>query len=126
MTYELIALTQRAPDALDLVESMVIADDTLGVREAGDGALVQLCDESGRVLVTIEPAQRVEIEGEVERLLGDAVTAGLTVPYWWTGAWVPDDAPDGPAVAHRFAAALTSRLGGAVWPPTPPEPRGQE
>ncbi|MGI5328355.1 DUF6177 family protein [Actinomadura nitritigenes] len=124
MTYELVVLTQREPDALDLVDAMVSADGTLWVGDTGDSTLVQLCDEWGRVLVSLGTVQRVEVEGEVERLLGDAVTAGLTVPYWQVEARVPDDAPEGPAVAHRFAAALTSRLGGAVWPPSPPEPRG--
>ncbi|MER6812112.1 DUF6177 family protein [Spirillospora sp. NPDC000708] len=123
MTYELVVLTQREPDALDLVDAMVSADDTLWVGDIGDSTLVQLRDESGRVLVSIGTAQRVEVEGEVERVLGDAVTAGLTVPYWQVEARVPDDAPEGPAVAHRFAAALASRLGGAVWPPSPPQPR---
>lgn len=122
MTYDLVALTQHEPDALDLVDSM---DGTLWVRDAGDGAVVQLCDESGRVLVSIEPALRVEFEGEVERLLGDEVTTGLTVPYWWIEARVPHNAPEGCAVARRFAAALTSRLGGAVWPSSPPEPGGR-
>ncbi|KAB2388806.1 hypothetical protein [Actinomadura montaniterrae] len=122
MAYALVVLTQREPNALDLVDSMVVADDSLWVRATGDDRLVHLCDESDRVLVSIEEAQRVEVEGEVERLLGNRVTAGLAIPYWWMEAWVPDSAPDGPAVAHRFAAELTSRLGGAVWPPAPPEP----
>jgi hypothetical protein len=118
MTYDLVALTQRAPDAQALAESMASAGDALVVRGAGDGALIQLCDESGRMLVSIEAAQRVDVAGEVERLLGDAITVGLTVPYWWIEARAPEDVPDAPAVAYRFAAALTARLGGVVWPPS--------
>lgn len=120
MTYDLVVLTQRVPDAQALAESLASAGEALVVRGAGDGALVQLCDESGRMLVSIEAAQRVDVAGEVERLLGDAITVGLTVPYWWMEARAPEDAPDAPAVAHRFAAALTARLGGVVWPPSPP------
>ncbi|TDD85601.1 hypothetical protein E1293_10875 [Actinomadura darangshiensis] len=119
MTYDLVVLTQLAPDAQSLVDSMVAADDTLRVRGSGDGAIIQLCDETGRPLVSIEAAQPVEVTGEVERLLGTTVTAGLTLPYWWVEARAAGGAP-APALAHRFAAALVERLGGAVWPPSPP------
>ncbi|SEF43918.1 hypothetical protein SAMN04489712_10124 [Thermomonospora echinospora] len=120
MTYDLVVLTSRAPDVRAIVDSMVHAGETLRVRGAGGGALIQLCDDDGRPLVNIEAAQRVDVEGEVERLLGAEVTAGLTVPYWWVEVRASGGRGDAPALAHRFADAMVERLGGAVWPPVAP------
>ncbi|MBA9006728.1 MULTISPECIES: hypothetical protein [Thermomonospora] len=120
MTYDLVVLTRRAPDVRAIVDSMVEAGETLRVRGAGDGALIQLCDEEGRPLLSIEAAQRVDVEGEVERLLGAEAAAGLSVPYWWVEARATGSEPAGAALAHRFAEAMVERLGGRVWPPGPP------
>ncbi|RFS85500.1 hypothetical protein D0T12_10740 [Actinomadura spongiicola] len=115
MTYDLVVLTRRAPDVRAIVDSMVDAGETLRVRGSGDGALIQLCDDTDLPLVSIESAQRVDVAGEVERLLGTAVTAGLTVPYWWVEARATGADPRGPEAANRFADAMVKRLGGAVW-----------
>lgn len=115
MTYDMVVLTARAPDVRAVVDSMVDAGGALRVRGSGDGALIQLCDGAGLPLLSIESAQRVDVAGEVERLLGADVTAGLTVPYWWVEARATGADPRGAEVANRFAAALVDRLGGAVW-----------
>ncbi|WP_433325770.1 hypothetical protein [Spirillospora sp. CA-294931] len=117
MTYDLVVLTQRAPNVRAIVDSMVHAGEALRVRGAGAGAIIQLCDDEGRPLVSIESAQRVDVEGEVERLLGDEATAGLTVPFWWVEARASNGEADAPRLAHRFADAMVTRLGGTVWPP---------
>ncbi|MFD0686793.1 hypothetical protein [Actinomadura fibrosa] len=124
MTYDLVVLTQRAPDVRAVVDSMVDAGEALRVRGSGEGAVIQLCDDDGRALVSIEAAQRVDVAGEVERLLGGGVTAGLTVPYWWTEARASGGAEGAPAIAHRFADAMVARLGGAVWPVPEARPGG--
>ncbi|QXJ24190.1 hypothetical protein AGRA3207_005464 [Actinomadura graeca] len=121
MTYDMVVLTQRAPDVRAIVDSMVAAGETLRVRGGGDGAVIRLCDDDGRPLVSIESAQRVDVEGEAGRLLGERVDAGLTVPYWWVEVRASGGDAQAPVLAHRFADALVGRLGGAVWPPGGPE-----
>jgi len=115
VTYDMVVLTRRAPDVRAIVDAMVAAGETLRVRGSGDGALIQLCGDDGQPLLSIESAQRVDVAGEVERLLGADVTAGLSVPYWWVEARATGADPRGPAVANRFASAMVERLGGAVW-----------
>ncbi|MFI0482183.1 hypothetical protein [Actinomadura sp. 9N215] len=115
MTYDMVVLTRRAPNVRAIVDSMVDAGDTLRVRGSGDGALIQLCDDEGLPLLSIESAQRVDVAGEVERLLGPDVVAGLTVPFWWVEARATGADPRGQEAADRFAAAMVERLGGAVW-----------
>ena len=115
MTYDMVVLTQRPPDVRAIVDSMVDAGETLRVRGGGAGAVIQLCDDEGRPLVSIESAQRVDVEGEVERVLGDGVPTGLTVPYWWVEVRASGGDPNAPALAHRFADAMVARLSGTVW-----------
>ncbi|WP_242903154.1 hypothetical protein [Actinomadura terrae] len=121
MTYDMVVLTQRAPDVRAIVDSMVAAGETLRVRGGGDGALILLRDDAGSPLVSIESAQRVDVEGEVGRVLGGPVDAGLTVPYWWVEVRASGGDPRAPGIAHRFADAMVERLGGAVWPSNAPE-----
>ncbi|WP_067456537.1 hypothetical protein [Actinomadura macra] len=126
MTYDMVVLTQRAPDVRAIVDSMVAAGETLRVRGGGDGAIIRLCDDEGRPLVSIESAQRVDVEGEVGRVLGETVDAGLTVPYWWVEVRASGGDPGAPVLAHRFADAMVGRLGGAVWPTEGPGATGEE
>ena len=119
MTYDVVVLTQRAPDVRAIVDSMVRAGESLRVRGARSDAVVQLVGADGRPVLSIEAAQRVDVAGEVERLLGPEVTAGLTVPYWWVEARAVDTEADAIEITHRFAEAMTERLGGAVWSSAP-------
>lgn len=127
MTYDLVALTARAPNIRATVDAMAHAGPELRVRGAGSGAVVQLCDDHDRPLVSIEAAQRVDVEGEVERLLGPGAAEGLTVPYWWVEIRASGDGDRPAALAHRFAGDLVRRLGGRVWSarPAPEEGAGR-
>ncbi|QBI52225.1 hypothetical protein [Streptomonospora litoralis] len=117
MTYDVVALVRRAPDVRALVDAMVDAGPELTVVGAGEGAVIRLCDESGRGLLAIESAQQVEVPGEVERLLGGHTAAGMPDPCWWVEARAAGSGPDPAGLAHRFADSLTRRCGGTVWPP---------
>lgn len=117
MTYDVVALVRRAPDVRALVDSMVDAGPDLKVVGAGEGAVIRLCDDSGRALLSIEAAQEVEVPDEVERLLGPHTAAARPDPCWWVEARAAGSGPDPAGLAHRFADSLAARLGGTVWPP---------
>ncbi len=118
MTHDVIALVQQAPDVRAIVAGMVQAGDRLKVRGAGDGAVVQLCDDDGRPLVSIEAPQRIAVEGEVERLLGAEFAERVTVPFWWVEARSSDNEAGSAELGRRFADELVRRLGGSVWEDT--------
>ncbi|MBX9388715.1 hypothetical protein ACFONH_17085 [Streptomonospora nanhaiensis] len=122
MTYDVVALVREAPDVRALVDAMVDAHPDLKVVGAGDGAVIQLCDGSGRALLSIEAAQEVRVPGEVERLLGPDIAAQLPDPCWWIEARAAGADPGPAGLAHRFAGGLVQRLGGLVWSPRPAPP----
>ncbi|MFC7329861.1 hypothetical protein [Marinactinospora rubrisoli] len=119
MSYDVVALVGRPPDVRGLVDAMVRAGADLKVRGGGDGAVIQLCDPAGRPLLSIEAAQRVEVAGEVERLLGADTAARMPDPCWWVEARAARSDPESVALAHRFADGLADRLGGTVWSAAP-------
>ncbi|GAB3439193.1 hypothetical protein GCM10027570_03180 [Streptomonospora sediminis] len=116
MTYDVVALVRQAPDVRTLVDSMVAAGPELKVVGAGEGAVIQLRDGSGRPLLAIEAAQQVEVPSEVARVLGTAAAADMPDPCWWVEARAAGSGPDPEGLAHRFGDALADRLGGIVWP----------
>ena len=113
MSYDVVALVADDPDLRTLTRALEDAGTDLRVRALAGGGLLQLRDAHG-VLLTLEPAQAVEAPGEVERLLGPDLLAGLPEHFWWVELRArPDDA--GREAAHGVADRLALRLGGAVW-----------
>ncbi|MFG2389840.1 hypothetical protein ACGFYF_13260 [Streptomyces lavendulae] len=51
MTKDVIALTERMPDAVSVLAGLLAGDADLRVETTGEGAVVQLCDAEGRPLV---------------------------------------------------------------------------
>ncbi|ASU82224.1 hypothetical protein CDO52_04980 [Nocardiopsis gilva YIM 90087] len=122
MTYDVVALVRQDPDMRALVDAMVDAGPDLRVRGVGGGAVVQLRDDDSAPLVSIEAAQRVDVPGEVGRLLGAETAARMPDPCWWVEVRASSAArgtTDTAALAHRFADALVERLGGTVWSSRP-------
>jgi hypothetical protein len=115
VTYDVVALVRNAPQVRSMVDSMAAADDTLRVRGTADGAIIQLCDEQGQALLSIEAPQFVRVDGEVERLLGAEVAARAPTPVWWVEARAAEGDERSAVLARRFAAELVRRLGGTVW-----------
>jgi hypothetical protein len=120
MTTDVIALVPRPPDVQSMLAAMAAAGEELLVLPVAGGAAVQLCDapdgDGARPLVSVEEPILVPVPGEVARLLGEEVAGRVPTPVWWIevrAAAVPERAA---ALARRVAAALTERLGGAVWP----------
>ncbi|MFF3428618.1 DUF6177 family protein [Streptomyces sp. NPDC002602] len=120
MTKDVIALTERMPDALAVLAGLLAGGPDLRVETAGEGAVVQLCDAEGRPLVSIEAPLLLQVPGEAARLLGpDAEPAGAG-PAWWIEARATTGVPQAEQLAGAFAARLTMLLGGRVWPPDAP------
>ncbi|GAA3924471.1 hypothetical protein [Actinoplanes auranticolor] len=121
MTYDVIALTRRTPDPQAIIAGMRAAGDELRVRQTANGAVIQLCDDQGRPLVSLETPVLVQVPGEIDRLLGPGYGDRLGLPVWWIEARAPSGRPEAEALARRFAAELARRLDGLVWPATAQE-----
>jgi hypothetical protein len=121
MTYDVIALTRRTPDPQAIIAGMRAAGDELRVRQTANGAVIQLCDDQGRPLVSLETPVLVQVPGEIDRLLGPGYGDRLGLPVWWIEARAPSGRPEAEALARRFAAELARNLDGLVWPPTAQE-----
>ncbi|TCO50065.1 hypothetical protein EV646_102136 [Kribbella antiqua] len=113
MTYDLVALVDGRPSSDDLLAGLAAAGEELGVRAVSGGAVVQLCDDDDHPLVSIELPLLIQVPGEVERMLGEAV-GSVDTPAWWVEirATTQDGARE---LAERYAHTLIDRLGGKVW-----------
>ncbi len=114
MTKDVIALTPRMPDPWSVLAGLLSGGPDKLVDIAGEGAVVQLCDEQGRPLVSVEAPLLVQVEGEAERLLG---ATPPRVPFWWTEARATTGVPEAERLAGTFAARLAALAGGSAWPP---------
>ncbi|MEU6895741.1 DUF6177 family protein [Streptomyces sp. NPDC046557] len=116
MTKDVVALTERMPDPWTVLAGLLSGGPEKLVNAAADGAVVQLCDEEGRPLVSIEAPLLVQVEGEAERLLG---ATAPPVPFWWTEARATTGVADAARLAGTFAARLAALAGGSAWPREP-------
>ncbi|MEV4440455.1 DUF6177 family protein [Streptomyces sp. NPDC049577] len=117
MTKDVIALTERMPDAWSVLAGLLAGGPDLTVRSTGEGAVAQLCDADGRPLLSVEAPLLLNVPGEAARLLGIEESAGSV---WWTEARASTAVPLAERLAGAFAGRLTTLLGGAVWPPGAP------
>ncbi|MET7934312.1 DUF6177 family protein [Streptomyces sp. NPDC005322] len=116
MTKDVIALTERMPDVWSILAGLLAGGPDLEVRAAGEGAVIQLCDEGGRPLVSIEAPLLVRVAGEAARLLGPEADRAST-PVWWTEARAATGVKRAELLAGSIGRRLAHLLGGSVWPP---------
>jgi hypothetical protein len=116
VTRDVIALLPAAPEVADVVAALRAAGERFGVRQAAAGSVVQLCDDQGRPLVSIEVPVLVRVPGEIERLLGDRVAGAPAPPLWWVETRAPSAREGADRLGRRFAEALAARCHGVVWP----------
>lgn len=114
VTADVVALCGEEPSAEAVAAALQAAGSELDIRGAEQGGLVQLCDDSGRALVTIDGPLLVQVPDEAQRLLGADIDAPC--PAWWIEARAVRDRPDALAVARRFADVLVAATGGCIWP----------
>jgi hypothetical protein len=120
VTRDVVALLPAAPEVADVAAALRAAGERFGIRQAAQGSVMQLCDEQGRPLVSIEVPVLVQVPGEVERLLGAEVAGRLPPPpLWWVETRAPSVREGAERLGRRFAEALAARCGGVVWPPEP-------
>ncbi|MFF4159436.1 DUF6177 family protein [Streptomyces sp. NPDC001678] len=120
MTKDVIALTERMPDSWSVLAGLLAGGPDLRVQTTADGAVVQLCDEQGRPLVSIEAPMLLQVPGEQARLLGTAPADVPDGPVWWIEARASSAVPEAEKLAGVVAARLATLLGGRVWPPGAP------
>jgi hypothetical protein len=120
VTRDVVALLPAAPEVADVVAALRAAGERFGVRQAAAGSVLQLCDDQGLPLVSIEVPVLVQVPGEVERLLGAEIAGRLPPPpLWWVEARAPSARDGAERLGRRFAEALAARCGGVVWSPEP-------
>ncbi|MBC3987375.1 hypothetical protein H8N00_00285 [Streptomyces sp. AC563] len=116
MTKDVIALTPRLPDVKALLAGLFAGGPDTRVTSVGQGAVIQLSDDTGRPLLSVEAPIYVEVPGEVRRLLGPdaALPEG---PVWWTEARASTAIEGAERLAGSFAGRLAAVLDGTTWPP---------
>nr|BFD84854.1 hypothetical protein StreXyl84_42550 [Streptomyces sp. Xyl84] len=114
MTKDVVALTKKMPDPLSVIAGLLSGGPDKLVGAEDGGAVVRLCDEQGRPLVSVEAPLLVQVRGEAQRLLG---ASEPEVPYWWTEARATTGVKEGEDLAGTFAARLAALVGGTAWPP---------
>ena len=114
MTADVIALCREEPGVEAVAAALEAAGGGLGIRGVEQGGLVQLCDDSGRALVTIEGPLLVQVENEARRLLDPAIEAPC--PAWWIEARAAGHSQEALEIAQRFAGELVAATGGCTWP----------
>ena len=123
MTADVIALCREQPGVDAVAVALEAAGRGLTVRGVEQGGMVQLCDEDGRALVTIEGPLYVQVDGEARRLLDPGIEAPS--PAWWIEARAAGDRPEAVAIARRFAGELVAATGGCTWPAAPEPGSGE-
>ncbi|MCX0246831.1 hypothetical protein NLM26_28360, partial [Streptomyces drozdowiczii] len=112
MTQDVVALTRRMPDSLSVLAGLLAGGPDLRVGTTGEGAVVQLCDDEGRPLVSVEVPLLIQVPGEAVRLLGAEAAPEGDGPWWWVEARAAAGVDRAEELAGAFAARLTLLLGG--------------
>ncbi|MCY9786885.1 DUF6177 family protein [Nocardiopsis sp. EMB25] len=118
MSHDVVALLSSSPGRDSLIKALVQAGPRLRVRLVADGAVVELRDDSGRLVAAAQAAQRLALSAEADRLLTDGISDDLPAqPYWVEARGTDLAGTDTAAIARRFARSLAARHGGTVWEP---------
>lgn len=123
MTYDLVALLERMPSDADVLAALGAVGPEHRVRAVSGGMVIQLCDDDGEPMVSIDAPMYIQVPGEPARLLGTAL-AGVTVPTWWVEIRAAARAGGG-ALAWQYAEQLVGRAGGRIWAPPPRVPSAE-
>lgn len=121
MTYDLVLLLAKMPAEEDLLAALGAAGMELGVRAVSGAAVIQLCDDGGDPLVSIDTPMYAQVPGEVERLLGPGMR-NVPTPVWWVELRAASREAAARQIAWRYADALVDRLGGQISGPPPDQP----
>ncbi|WP_030543238.1 DUF6177 family protein [Streptomyces albus] len=115
MTKDVIALTRQLPDPRALAAALLSGGPDLRLRTLGEGAVVQLADDQGHPLVSIESPMLLAVPHEAQRLLGVHVDR-LGESVWWTEVRARVATEQAQRLAAVAAGRLVAVLGGVLWP----------
>lgn len=113
MTADLIVLARKEPDNAVLVTALLAAGPELRVGSIGHEVALQLFDDDGQVVTTVEVPTRIQVPNEARRLLG--VDEEPDVPYWWIELRTPSTRPPSLEAALRLAESLVEQTDGVLW-----------
>jgi hypothetical protein len=116
VTHDVIALTPRMPDTRGIINALIAAGPELRLQSIADGAVLQLCDDGGNPLVSVEAPIRIQGPGESARLLG-LDSEVLPTPTWWVEARATTAVAEAARAAATFASHLAHQFDGRIWPP---------
>jgi hypothetical protein len=116
MTYDVVALLPQLPDVRQLVAGLAVAGEELRIASTANGHVLQLFDETGTSVVSVEVPILLQVDGEIARLLGDDVATDLRPPLWWVETRAPSVREGAADKARAIATALAHETGGTVWP----------
>ena len=124
MSRDVIALLTHSPSRRSLLEALAAADPTLRIRLIAEGTVVELRQDSGRLVLAVQSGQHLATSSEADRLLEQGLTDDLPAQPLWVEARGSDlEDVDTLALARRFTQALVERHGGKVWEPKSRLPR---
>ncbi|RKS05676.1 hypothetical protein DFP74_1281 [Nocardiopsis sp. Huas11] len=127
MSHDVIALLAESPHRRSLLDALAEAGPKLRVRLVAEGTVIELRDDSGRLVLAVQAAQRLAVSSEADRLLTDGVSDDLPAqPYWVEARGAELDDTDTAGMARRFARHLVERHGGTLWEPQPRLARDDE
>jgi hypothetical protein len=110
MPRDAVLLSQQSIELRAVVEAAEVVDPSLRVRSLFDRAVLQLLNEAGEPVASIQNSVLLSNLDEVIRLLPDAPR--VPVPVWWTEAVLPwDTAGDS---GTRVLVELAAREGAAL------------
>jgi hypothetical protein len=115
VTTDVVVLARSEPSTEVLVRALMAAGPHLRVGAIGDGAALQLFDDSRVLVATVEAPSHVRVPGEATRLL--ELDDPPAPPYWWIELRCPTLRPDATELALRLAGSLAEQLDGVVWQP---------
>lgn len=104
MPQSAFAITVKFPDIKAILAALHAGGPDLRMKQAGQGAVAQLCTEDGNPVVSLEAPRYIQVPGETARLLGDVVHRDG--PLWWTEVRASTAVPE----AQRLAASIAGRL----------------
>lgn len=111
---DVVALCRRRPDVHAELAALLTAGPQLRARPWGP--VLQLLDDDGQRLASVDGPLLVQVPGEVARLLGADVA--VPEPVWWIEIRAATDHPDAAQLARRVAEHLAAGQDGVVWPAT--------
>lgn len=107
MTGEAIAICREVPSGDMVLDALLEAGGHLRVRHDEVRGLVELLDDTARLVLQVDGPRLVRVPGEAARLLG--LRVGVPEPGWWVEMHGDAD------VAPRVAAWLAALTGGVAW-----------